>query len=145
VATGATVRPYNASDYAGVISLWNEVFPNEPPWNEPALIIRRKVGVQPDLFLVAISENSHVVGTVMAGYDGVRGWVHHLAVRPDSRRQGTGRALMLAAEAALSRLGCPKLNLQVRATNASTVSFYRALGYAVEDRMSLGKRLEQAD
>lgn len=144
MATDPTIRAYSTSDHSGVISLWNEVFQNEPPWNDPAVIIRRKLGVQPELLLVAVSENSQVIGTVIAGYDGVRGWVHHLAVHPDTRRKGVGRALMLAAEERLAKLGCPKLNLQVRATNASTVSFYRALGYAVEDRVSLGKRLEQA-
>jgi len=45
----------------------------------------------------------------------------------------------------LENLGCPKLNLQVRATNSAAVSFYRSLGYTIEDRTSLGKRLEQAD
>ena len=86
-----------------------------------------------------------MVGTVIAGYDGVRGWVYHLAVDPSKRRRGIGRSLMQAVEVRLLRLGCPKLNLQVRAGNSSVVAFYRALGYAVEDRVSFGKRLDQAD
>jgi len=81
------------------------------------------------------------VAAVLAGFDGVRGWVHHLAVRPSHRRQGIARALMVAVEEGLAKLGCPKVNLQVRATNATVMSFYLALGYSVEERASLGKRL----
>jgi ribosomal protein S18 acetylase RimI-like enzyme len=80
-------------------------------------------------------------GTVLAGFDGVRGWVHHLAVHASYRRQGLARSLMTAAEKGLAALGCPKVNLQVRATNSAVVGFYRSLGYVVEDRTSLGKRL----
>ena len=134
------VRPYQQQDRPEVISLWNEGFPDDPPWNEPAAVIQRKLTVQPELFLVGLKDD-RVIATVLAGFDGVRGWVHHLAVRI-YRRQGVGRALMRAAEAGLLELGCPKVNLQVRATNAAVISFYRAIGYNVEERASLGKRLE---
>jgi ribosomal protein S18 acetylase RimI-like enzyme len=83
-----------------------------------------------------------VAGTVLAGFDGVRGWIHHLAVLPAHRRRGVATQLMRAAERGLANLGCPKINLQVRAGNAGVIAFYRALGYQVEDRASLGKRLE---
>jgi ribosomal protein S18 acetylase RimI-like enzyme len=134
------IRPYEAKDQTQVIALWNEVFPDDPPWNEPASMIRRKLTVQPELFLVA-HVTGEVAGTVLAGFDGVRGWVHHLAVRASYRRQGLASSLMTAAEKGLAALGCPKVNLQVRATNSAVVAFYRSLGYAVEDRTSLGKRL----
>jgi len=80
----------------------------------------------------------------MAGFDGVRGWIHHLAVYNSYRRQGIAISLMRAAEKGLEAAGCPKVNLQVRATNSSAIAFYRSLGYEVEDRASLGKRLEAA-
>ena len=48
---------------------------------------------------------------------------------------------MVAVEEGLAKLGCPKVNLQVRATNAEVISFYRALGYSIEERASMGKRL----
>lgn len=134
------IRPFSPEDRQAVISLWKEVFPDDPPWNEPATVIRRKLTVQPELFLVGLVGGC-VVGTVLAGFDGVRGWVHHLAVHGSCRRQGVATALMRAAEAGLAGLGCPKLNLQVRATNAPVVAFYRAIGYDVEDRVSLGKLL----
>jgi ribosomal protein S18 acetylase RimI-like enzyme len=134
------IRPYESSDQTQVVALWNEVFPDDPPWNEPASMIRRKLTVQPELFLV-VHVTGEVAGTVLAGFDGVRGWVHHLAVRASYRRQGLASSLMTAAEKGLAALGCPKVNLQVRATNSAVVAFYRSLGYEVEDRTSLGKRL----
>jgi ribosomal protein S18 acetylase RimI-like enzyme len=106
-------------------------------------VIRRKLKVQPELFLVGIS-NDRVVATVLAGYDGVRGWIHHLAVHSSHRRRGIGHDLVRAAENGLAKIGCPKVNLQVRATNDSVVSFYRALGYKIEERTSLGKHLDNA-
>ena len=78
----------------------------------------------------------------MAGYDGHRGWVYYVAVSPRRRRQGIGSALMKEVEARLAQFGCPKLNLQVRATNQEVVAFYQQLGYEVEQRVSMGKRLD---
>jgi ribosomal protein S18 acetylase RimI-like enzyme len=134
------VRAFRETDRAAVVELWEEAFPGDPPWNQPAAMIDRKLGVQPELLLVA-ELDGRVVGAAMAGFDGVRGWLHHVAVKRRCRRGGIGRALVVAAEERLRAIGCPKLNLQVRADNAEVVAFYRALGYAVEERVSLGKRL----
>jgi len=87
---------------------------------------------------------ARVVGAVMAGFDGVRGWIHHLAVAPEFRHRGLATQLMRAAEAGLRRIGCAKINLQVRATNHGVIAFYRTLGYQIEDRVSMGRRLENA-
>ena len=83
-----------------------------------------------------------VVGTALAGDDGHRGWVHLLAVAPAHRRRGIGSALMRCVEAELAGRGCPKLNLQVRAGDPGAVRFYERIGFAVEDRVSMGKRLD---
>ena len=87
------------------------------------------------------SSRNALVGTAMGGYDGHRGWVYYVAVSPQKRRQGIGRTLMRRIEEELKRLGCPKLNLQVRASNHEVVAFYESLGYQVEERASMGKRL----
>ena len=134
------IRPYESKDHAQVVALWSDVFKDDPPWNEPASMIRRKLTVQPELFLVAVVDDQ-VVGTVMAGFDGVRGWIHHLAVQRSHRRQGVASSLMSTAEKGLEIAGCPKVNLQVRATNSEIIAFYRSLGYELEERASLGKRL----
>lgn len=135
------IRVYTAADQDGVIALWRQVFPGESGWNEPADVIARKLTVQPDLFFVAVQDRQ-VVGTVMAGFDGVRGWVHKLAVHPEAQRRGLASRLMHRAEQGLRNLGCAKLNLQVRASNLQVIAFYESLGFSVEDRASLGKPLE---
>lgn len=132
------VRDFAEPDRAAVVALWEWVFRDDPPHNAPAALIRRKLERQRELFLVAEREN-RVVGTVLGGYDGVRGWIYHLAVDPELRRRGIGRALMREVERRLARVGCPKLNLQVRAGNDGVVRFYERLGYAVEARVSMGK------
>jgi ribosomal protein S18 acetylase RimI-like enzyme len=134
------VRSFEEQDEAAVIRLWQTVFPDNPPWNVPAEDIRRKLAVQRELFLVG-EYQGQIVATVLAGYDGHRGWLHLVAVDPRFRRLGVGRAMMAEAERRLAEIGCPKVNLQVRAANETIVAFYRKLGYDVEERVSLGKRL----
>lgn len=135
-----TVRPFTDADEEAVVALWQACFPGDPPRNEPASVLRRKRQVQPELFLVALI-GEELVGTVLGGYDGFRGWAYHLAVAPDRRRRGIGAELMRRLETALASRGCPKLNLQVRASNDEVLAFYESLGYAVEDRVSLGRPL----
>lgn len=142
------IRPFLESDEPAAARLWRDVFPDVVPHavratdqhNHPETDIRRKLAIQRELFLVA-TIGSELVGTAMAGYDGHRGWVYYLVVHPGRRRQGIGRALMAEVERRLERMSCPKLNLQVRASNQQVVSFYRKLGYEVEERISMGKRL----
>jgi ribosomal protein S18 acetylase RimI-like enzyme len=139
--TAFEIRSYRDADYDDVLALWENVFPDARAWNQPAAYIQRKRAVQEQLFLVGVWD-SRVVATVLAGYDGVRGWIYHLAVAPEQRRRGLGRAMMDAAEGRLHALGCPKINLQIHRSNAEVVRFYERLGYAVEDRISMGRRLE---
>jgi ribosomal protein S18 acetylase RimI-like enzyme len=137
------VRTYEESDEAAVAALWREVFADAPAHNVPEEDIRRKLAVQRDLFFVA-KEGGELVGTALAGYDGHRGWVYYVAVKPARRRRGIGAALMARIEDGLRAMGCPKLNLQVRSSNSQAVAFYERLGYAVEERVSMGKRLKGA-
>jgi ribosomal protein S18 acetylase RimI-like enzyme len=134
------VRAYQDADEAAVIALWNEVLPDSAPHNDPATSLRKKVAVERDLLFVA-TVGGAVVGTVMGGYDGHRGWVYSVAVSPTHRRAGIGTALLRRLEQALVERGCLKVNLQVRASNAAVVAFYRTLGYTIEERVSMGKRL----
>jgi ribosomal protein S18 acetylase RimI-like enzyme len=134
------VRSYKESDEARVIELWT--FGGlVKPWNDPKKDIERKLKVQRDLFLVAELEGV-VVGVVMAGYEGHRGWVNYLAVDIGQRRRGIATALMRDAERRLRALGCPKINLQVRFENTAVQSFYAAIGFGVDEVASMGKRLE---
>lgn len=105
-------------------------------------MIERKLGFQPELLFVG-EVGGTIVGAVMAGYDGVRGWIYHLAVAPESRRRGFATKLMRAAEERLRELGCPKINLQVRAANRNVVAFYKSMGYEVEEHINMGRSLEE--
>jgi ribosomal protein S18 acetylase RimI-like enzyme len=134
------VRAYKESDEARVIELWTFAGLVRA-WNDPKKDIARKLKVQRDLFLVAELEGT-IVGVVMAGYEGHRGWVNYLAVDIGQRRRGIGSALMRDAERRLRLLGCPKINLQVRAENSDVQAFYAALGFKDDNVVSLGKRLE---
>jgi ribosomal protein S18 acetylase RimI-like enzyme len=134
------IRLYSDSDEAEVAALWQEVLPDSAPHNEPHGSIRRKLAVERDLFFVA-DEDGRVVGTVMGGYDGHRGWIYSVAVSPRYRGRGIGSALVRRVEAGLAGKGCLKVNLQVISSNAGVVAFYQKLGFQVEERISLGKRL----
>ncbi len=134
------VRVYQPADEDEVVDLWNRC-QLVVPANDPRGDIARKQEVQPDLLLVG-TVRGRVVATVMAGYDGHRGWINYLAVSPDFQRRGIGRRMMEEAEQKLRELGCPKVNLQVRGSNAGVVEFYTRIGYAVEERVSLGKRID---
>lgn len=134
------IRAYEHSDEQDVIALWREVLPDNAPHNDPATAIRKKLEVEHHLFFVA-DVDGKVVGTVMGGYDGHRGWIYSVAVRPQYRRRGIGGTLIRRLEEALTKRGCLKINLQVRTSNASVIAFYEKLGYVVEERVSMGKRL----
>ncbi len=134
------IRQFEDADGSAVILLWDAVSRSDAPHNDPALAIRNKLAVGRDLFLVAECDGA-VVGTVMGGYDGHRGWVYAVAVSPGYRRRGIATALIRRLEGELAERGCLKVNLQVRGSNGEAVSLYEKLGFRVEDRVSMGKRL----
>lgn len=138
---GLRIRAYRETDQAAVVALWRECGLVRP-WNDPVKDIQRKLLVQRDLFLVG-TLSGRLAATVMAGYEGHRGWINYLAVAGDSRGRGIGRRMMDEAEARLRAIGCPKINLQIRSSNAEAVPFYRSLGFSVDDSLSMGKRLEE--
>lgn len=133
------IRPMAVADTDAVIALWRDCDLTRP-WNDPARDIHRKLALADDLLLVGTVDD-RVVGTVMAGYEGHRGWINFLAVDPTERGAGHGRVLMAVAETRLRSLGCPKINLQVRATNPDAIAFYQRIGFTQDDAVSLGKRL----
>ena len=133
------IRPFDTSDEASVVQLWSACGLTVP-WNDPHHDIQRKLKIQPEMFLVACSEG-RIIATVMAGYDGHRGWINYLAVHPQYRHSGIGRRMMDEAEILLRAAGCPKVNLQVRSKNAAVIEFYKQIGFRADDVVSLGKRL----
>jgi ribosomal protein S18 acetylase RimI-like enzyme len=134
------IRPYRDDDKAQVVELWGDTIADTAPHNDPLLAIRLKLQKDPALFLIATVGDT-VVGTVMGGYDGHRGWIYSLAVAQACRRRGIATALVRRLEKLLREMGCLKVNLQVRGSNSGVIGFYEHIGYSLEDRVSLGKRL----
>jgi len=138
-----TIKTYSDDGHRKqVIALWESVFAYNAPHNGPALSIDKKLEFNDGLFFVAV-EGDVVVGTVMGGYDGHRGWIYSMAVAPAHRRKGVGAKLMAHAEQALIEKGCVKINLQILGGNESVVAFYEKLGYAVEQRVSMAKKISK--
>jgi ribosomal protein S18 acetylase RimI-like enzyme len=133
------IRAYQSSDEAAVVALW-QACDLTRPWNDPYKDIARKLQVRPDLFLVG-EVQGRLMASAMFGYEGHRGWVNYLATSPDHQRQGHAKAMMQHGEALLLASGCPKINLQVRASNAQVLAFYQSLGYQDDQVVSMGKRL----
>lgn len=123
-----------------LIELWQKVFGYSSPHNAPEFVMNKKLATDDGLLFIAESD-AKVVGSVMAGYDGHRGWLYSLAVLPDYQRRGIGSRLVKCAEEHLKALGCPKINLQIMNGNEDVQSFYRRLRYETEQRISMGKKI----
>lgn len=134
------LRQYKPGDRKALVSLWS-LCELTRPWNDPYRDIDRKLTWDAPNLLV-LEDDGGLIGSVMVGYEGHRGWVNYLAVHPDHQRQGLGRVLMDEAERRLRELGCAKVNLQIRTSNEATVEFYRRIGYALDDVVSMGRRLD---
>ena len=139
-AAAVRIEPLPERLYDAAIRLWRDSGLTRP-WNDPEADLRRAAGGGSSCVLAAIGDDDGLLATAMVGHDGHRGWVYSVAVRPQHRRLGIGRALLRRLEAALVERGCLKVNLQVRTSNAEVIAFYEKLGYAVEERVSMGKRL----
>jgi len=138
----SSIRTFDfESDYSAVRSLWQHSGPGIQlsPSDEPQEI-QKKLARDPDLFLVA-EEGGRIVGSVLGGFDGRRGIVYHLAVVPQERRRGLGRALMEAVEARLLAKGCLKYYLLVTKDNADALAFYEDFGCDLMALHVLGKRI----
>ena len=133
------VREYDEQDKDQVLELWHACG-LVVPQNDPVKDIKRKLKVDPDLFLVGYL-GSDIIATVMGGYEGHRGWINYLAVKPTQQRKGYGQIIMQAVEERIIGKGCPKINLQIRSSNEAVIQFYEALGYGVEPVIGMGKRI----
>lgn len=135
-----TIRPYRVDDEAAVIALWRAC--EMLRWTDPRKDIARKLRVNPEWFLVG-EIDGRLMASCMVGYEGHRGWINLLAIAPEHQGGGHGQALMAEAERILRGVGCAKINLQVRAQNKKVIGFYERLGFATEDLVNMGKRLER--
>ena len=140
------VRLYQATDEAAVADLLERVLPDAQPHNAPRHVLAMKQQHDNLMLVAEISSEAgrEIGGFVIAGFDGHRGWIYQLAVEESQRQQGIGRSLVEEAVDRLTALGCNKVNLQIRADNAAVARFYESLGFAIEDRISMGRLITPA-
>lgn len=137
------IKPFDNNKHRNqIIDIWTSIFQYQDPRNNPSLIIDKKLAVNDNLFFIA-EENGEIVGTIMAGYDGHRGWIYSLAVIPERRRAKIGTKLLKHTESELKKLGCVKINLQIFQHNEVVKEFYLYNGYEIEDRISMGKEITE--
>ena len=110
------------------------------PQNDPVEDIEKKMNFQPNLFFIGLMDGK-VTGSIMVGYEGHRGWINYLAVTPENQRRGYGKKLVRKAINELKKIGCQKINLQVRRNNVEVIDFYKRIGFKEDDVVSLGMRL----
>lgn len=140
VHVNPVLRPYRPGDREALMSLWS-VCELTRPWNNPSRDIERKLARDAENLLV-LEQQGRLIGSVMVGYEGHRGWINYLAVLPDAQRRGLASRMMAEAERLLRLAGCPKINLQIRSTNLQVIEFYQSLGFKIDEVTSMGKRLE---
>jgi ribosomal protein S18 acetylase RimI-like enzyme len=133
------VRSATPDDEAETVALW-QVSGLTAPYNDPQADFRFALGKAASDILVA--EDEAIIGSVMVGHDGHRGWLYYVAVAPASRGRGIGRALVEAAENWLRQHGVVKVQLMVRETNDSVAAFYRRIGYKPMPRINMQKWLK---
>ena len=135
------VTPIADADVDDVVDLWTRCGLTRP-WNDPVADIALARAGRDAEVLVARSGGA-LVGAAMIGHDGHRGAIYYLAVDPDHRFGGLGRALVEAAGDWCRERGVPKINLLVRKENAGVLAFYEALGFADTNAVCLYKTLDR--
>ena len=134
------IRACAAEDCAGAVALWTRSGLTRP-WNDPEADFQLALASPSSTLLGGFSGPS-LVATVMAGFDGHRGWLYYLAVEAEHRRRGLGSRMVEAAETWLRQLGAPKLQFMVREENAAALRFYERLGFERQSVVTLGRRLD---
>jgi ribosomal protein S18 acetylase RimI-like enzyme len=125
------IRDLTSLDIEAAAALWHEVGLTRP-WNPPTLDLQRALDNSASTVLGGF-DGERLVGTVMVGHDGHRGWVYYLAVDESQRGIGLGREMMTAAEHWLRDQGAVKVQLMVRLTNETVLGFYDHIGYEDAD------------
>ena len=133
------IAQLEVADIPALVALW-EACGLTRPWNDPERDARLAIEGATSTIL-GLRDGEALIASVMIGLDGHRGWIYYLAVAPERRREGLGRALMDAAEAWLRARGAPKLQLMVRTTNEEALGFYEALGLERQEVVTLGRFL----
>lgn len=134
------IYPFEMSDYDRVFELWLEVFPETTDASYSREAIQFFLDRNPGTSLVA-ELDGQVVGALLAGHDGRRGYIHHLGVREELRGTGIGKMLIRRAEEVLAELGLEKVHLFVIKSNTPAKAFYEKIGYEQRHTLDIFSRV----
>ena len=135
--TAITIRAYHDDDKEALAALLANAFPNNPPWNEPHAMINQKINDSPESLLVGVRGDGLIIASVMAGYDGHRGWINQLCVSEVHRGHGLGKMMIDHALTLLDEKGAVKVNLQIKGNNTRLQHYYESIGFETEERISM--------
>ena len=134
------IREFKISDHEMVTRLWKNAGLIMRPGDELEGV-KLKLQRDPDLFIVA-TDHEDIIGVVMGAWDGRRGWINHLAVKPEHQRKGIGKLLIAELEIRLKKKGAKKVNAQIYKSNTKSIEFFKAVGYEIHtDLIMIGKIL----
>jgi len=134
-------REFRIEDYDGAIELWNRVEGLDVAEGDDRETIRRFLGQNPGLSRIAM-DGAVIVGAVLCGHDGRRGYVYHLAVDPTYRGRGVGRRLIDECLAGLKRIGLERANILVANDNPRGREFWKSCGWEdLEGAAPMGRDL----
>jgi len=137
-----TIRSANPDDEASIVALW-QACGLVTNYNDPIQDFRFAHGKANSDVLVGVDAEGKIVGSVMVGHDGHRGWIYYVAADPNYRKRGIGRRMTEAAEQRLKKYNIAKVMLLVRETNTQVVGFYEHLGFEAIPRVTMQKWLNK--
>ena len=132
-------RIANLNDNEEISQIWKECNLTRP-WNSPSDDIKNALTTS-NSTIILLCNQTQIIGTVMVGYDGHRGWIYYLAVRTELQKQGYGKKMVQEAENWLRAKNVPKVNLMIRNTNEQVKGFYQAIGYKDDEVITMAKWL----
>jgi N-acetylglutamate synthase len=135
-ANGTIVRIFRINDYGAVFALWRRsegVGLNE---SDTPIAIAAFLHRNPRLSFVA-EQKGRIIGAVLCGHDGRRGYLHHLAVSKRHRQHGIGRQLVSVCLAKLGKVGIHKCNIFIYANNAAGMKFWEHAGWSLRTELRL--------
>jgi ribosomal protein S18 acetylase RimI-like enzyme len=134
------LRTFVLADYDAVVDLWNRVGVHLSKADTFASVMH-KLERDPELFLVA-EENERIVGAVLGSYDGINGWIQHMAVHPDFQGQGVGTRMLTELEKRFKAVGCRKLNVLFLSDSPELKAFYEKAGFEYRQVALMEKPVE---
>lgn len=132
--TEVQIRQMNVEDIPIIRKLWLNVG-FELSYSDKPEEVKRMIQHNPDLCLVMM-KNGQIVASLLGGFDGRRGWIHHLAVRPEFQKKKYGTILMHDITRRFKEMKVGKIKVEILETNINVIKFYKSLGWTLRKDLS---------